>query len=203
MMDFFVRESRAVVDGPMAIVRYGTCGGLSEIALPGKVAIATGGSGYVVRNPNAFTHLYDAGAEHKNENPYFFFDTCPSDASLSDLIKKTLAEDLGDDSYVEGVNVTADSFYSSQGRQDCRFADDNHNLVEEIKRQYPNATSMEMETFIMLQLAKCSQIPIKATAAAIIIANRLTGNVLEGDVLQRIEEIGGRAVLHAISKIEF
>lgn len=203
MMDFFVRESRAVVDGPMAIVRYGTCGGLSELAIPGKIAVATGGSGYVVRNPNAFTHLYTADAQHKDEKPYFFFDTCPSDASLSELIKKTLIEDLGEDSFVEGVNVTADSFYSSQGRQDSRFIDNNHDLVQEIIQQYPHATSMEMETFVMLQLAKCSQVPIKATAAAIIIANRLNGNVVEGDILQRVEEMGGKAVLHAISKIEF
>lgn len=27
MMDFFVREVRAIVDGPIAIIRYGTCGG--------------------------------------------------------------------------------------------------------------------------------------------------------------------------------
>lgn len=26
MMDFFVREARAVVRGPMTIVRFGTCG---------------------------------------------------------------------------------------------------------------------------------------------------------------------------------
>lgn len=28
MMDFAVREVRAVVEGPMIMVRYGTCGGL-------------------------------------------------------------------------------------------------------------------------------------------------------------------------------
>ena len=39
MMDFFVRESRAVVKGPMAIIRYGTCGGLHPDAFPGTIVV--------------------------------------------------------------------------------------------------------------------------------------------------------------------
>jgi uridine phosphorylase len=30
MMDFFVREGRAIVQGDMIIIRYGTCGVLVE-----------------------------------------------------------------------------------------------------------------------------------------------------------------------------
>ena len=37
MMDFFVRESRAIVTGPMAMIRYGTCGGLTEYANAGVI----------------------------------------------------------------------------------------------------------------------------------------------------------------------
>jgi uridine phosphorylase len=202
MMDFFVRESRAIVDGPMAMIRYGTCGGLSEIAVPGKVAVASGGSGYVVRNPDAFTHLYEAGAEKKSSNPYFFFNVCPADATLSGLVTKSLTDSLGADSFVEGVNVTADSFYSSQGRLDDRFQDDNHTMVQDIVKHYPDAASMEMETFMLFNLAKSCHIPIRATAAAIVLANRLIGTVVEGDVLKNIEELGGKAVLHAVATVE-
>ena len=41
---------------------------------------------------------------------------------------------------------------------------------------------MEMESSMLLHLAKSCHIPIKATAAAIVIANRLPSKVVEGDV---------------------
>ena len=205
MMDFFVRESRAIVAGPMAMVRYGTCGGLSAQAEPGKIAVAAGGSGYVVRNPDAFTHTYCTEREKEKEKrePYFFFDVCPADAALTALVSQTLSTELGSDSFVEGVNVTADSFYSSQGRLDAAFEDDNAHMVDRIVAHYaPHALSMEMESFTLLHLAKCSRVPIKATAAAIVIANRLSSKVVEGDVLKHIETVGGRAVLHAVANVQ-
>jgi uridine phosphorylase len=67
MMDFFVREVRAVVDGPMAIIRYGTCGGLGPDALPGKVVCASGGASFVGRNYDYFVE----GAETKK--PYTMY----------------------------------------------------------------------------------------------------------------------------------
>ena len=33
MMDFFVREARAIVNGPMVIIRFGTCGGKSSYSV--------------------------------------------------------------------------------------------------------------------------------------------------------------------------
>lgn len=70
MMDFFVREIRAIVDGPMAIIRYGTCGGLGPEALPGTVVCATGGSSFVGRN---FDHFTSAGAS-QSQNAYVMYD---------------------------------------------------------------------------------------------------------------------------------
>ncbi len=54
MMDFFVRELRAVVSGPMAIIRLGTCGGLSLDAPAGSVVIASKGSVFVSRKWDEF-----------------------------------------------------------------------------------------------------------------------------------------------------
>ena len=56
MMDFFVREARAVVDGPMAIVRFGTCGGIVETAPEGTIVVASGGSSYISRNYDFFPY---------------------------------------------------------------------------------------------------------------------------------------------------
>lgn len=78
-MDFVVRESRAVVDGPMLIVRsvsltvatictllivcrlssmlhrrFGTCGGVKKDIVPGSVVVAGRGSVAVTRNPDAY-----------------------------------------------------------------------------------------------------------------------------------------------------
>ena len=36
MMDFMVRECRQIIDGPMLVVRYGTCGALSSYIPSGK-----------------------------------------------------------------------------------------------------------------------------------------------------------------------
>jgi hypothetical protein len=54
MMDFFVRELRAVVPGPMAIIRLGTCGGLSSDTPAGSVVIASGGSAFISRRWDDF-----------------------------------------------------------------------------------------------------------------------------------------------------
>jgi Phosphorylase superfamily len=43
-MDFVVRECRAVVDGQMAVVRLGTCGGVDSETRLGDVVVASKGS---------------------------------------------------------------------------------------------------------------------------------------------------------------
>jgi uridine phosphorylase len=66
MMDFFVREVRAVVDGPMAIIRFGTCGGLTDHSRAGIIVVATEGSSYISRN-------YDYFPTANESTPYFFY----------------------------------------------------------------------------------------------------------------------------------
>ena len=58
MMDFFVRESRAIVSSLMVMIRFGTCGGLSEVAVAGAVVVANEGSGFISRNPDSFHSCY-------------------------------------------------------------------------------------------------------------------------------------------------
>jgi uridine phosphorylase len=43
-MDFVVRESRAVIEGQMAVVRLGTCGALRPPAALGHVLVASAGA---------------------------------------------------------------------------------------------------------------------------------------------------------------
>ena len=43
----------------------------------------------------------------------------------------------------EGTNITADSFYSSQGRADPSFNDENGPLILEVLKKYPKAITMD------------------------------------------------------------
>ena len=132
MMDFFVRESRAVVQGRMAIVRYGTCGGISTDALPGSIVVASGGSGYVTRNADAFARFYDSavGKGGSDDTPrYCLSAVAPADAGLSEIVVAEMGKAVGKEVIIEGVDVTADSFYSSQGRKDANFTNENDKLI--------------------------------------------------------------------------
>lgn len=201
MMDFFVRESRAIVEGPMAMIRFGTCGGLSLEAKQGKIAVARD-AGYIMRNPDAFIHNYDGSAAPENSKPYHFHRAVPADDSLTDALVNQLSSTLSNDTVIQGTDITADSFYSSQGRIDDRFDDNNVGLIEQIKQYYPNAINMEMETYLLFHLAKCSRKPIKASAACMIVANRLTSEVADERDVDHLEEVGGRGVLEAIIAVD-
>mmetsp|Transcript_9702 Transcript_9702/g.16198 ORF Transcript_9702/g.16198 Transcript_9702/m.16198 type:complete len:303 (+) Transcript_9702:39-947(+) len=207
MMDFFVRETRAVVEGPMAIIRYGTCGGLTEAASAGSIVVATDGSGYISRNPDAFAACYSSGSASVSDSAdassstavdddtaapssssslaaqqapkYRLAQIAPANKELSELMISSLKEHIPDDVPIRtGANVTADSFYSSQGRLDPAFDDGNLDIADIVKAKYPTIQTMEMETFFLLHLAACCKVPIKAAAAAIVVANRPTGKVL-------------------------
>lgn len=54
MMDFVVRETRAVVDGPMAMLRYGTCGGVRDTPV-GTVVVASDGTVLIRREADIIT----------------------------------------------------------------------------------------------------------------------------------------------------
>eukprot|EP01034_Spumella_vulgaris_P024797 gene24797-31177_t len=202
-MDFFVRESRAVVEGPMAMVRFGTCGGLTSVAKEGTIVVASGGSGYITRNPDAFTHNYGESedASATRPAPYHLHKIAPASHDLSELITAKLTGGVGAEHTVQGTNVTAESFYSSQGRLDANFDDENTTIMDLIRTAYPAATTLEMETFMLLHLARCSKVSIKASAAAIVVANRPTGHVIDGTLLEHLESEGGRAILQAITTI--
>lgn len=192
MMDFFVRELRAVVDGPLAILRFGTCGGLSVDAPPGSVVCASHGAAFVTRNYDFFSDPRGAG------EPYQIHRISPADSTLSELYATKLRELIGAESVVEGVNVTADSFYSSQGRVDPKFDDHNEVLVRLIVDSVPNAKSMEMETYLLYHLANACKEKTFVSAAAIVLSNRHSGAVVDGTRVHFLEESGGKAALEAL-----
>jgi len=213
MMDLFVRETRAVTEGPLVICRFGTCGGISADAPPGCVVVASQGSAYVTRNPDAFAHRY-SGSVSENDGStarckasipiaeaYNFSQVCPADVQLSALVVRHIAEALGDQSVVPGTNVTAESFYSSQGRIYEKFEDHNDAVVAAVLDKYATAKTLEMETFILFHLARCCNDPIYASAAAIVVASRTSNTTITEDGLEKAESLGGKAVLKAVAQL--
>ncbi|CAG8463912.1 16838_t:CDS:2 [Dentiscutata erythropus] len=159
MMDFFVRETRAVIDGTMIIIRLGTCGSIGN-ANSGDVVISEG-SFAVTRNYNypIFENkkiIQDYETKTK-EQPYNISKVFYGDKEICSLIRKQLIiSGIPGSQIVQGLNATSDSFYSSQGRYDENFEDYNKGLIESIRTKYPEAESFEMETFMLYYLAKCS-----------------------------------------------
>ncbi|TYZ67649.1 hypothetical protein PybrP1_000840 [[Pythium] brassicae (nom. inval.)] len=224
-MDFVVRETRAIVDGPMAIIRFGTCGGIQQGVPPGSVVVSSQGSVSIVRNPDAFFADAAADAEH-----YRVSRVMPASAPLSMSVRATQQQSrtlearrdcksllsIMESREAEfqtlagkkvgvygGLNATACSFYSSQGRIDAAFDDRNERVVENLLAGHPELHSLEMETFHLLDLAQRSRGSIVATAAALVVANRQTGEVVDAQVLAAGEAFWGRAVLECIAKHEF
>lgn len=208
MMDFFVREARNVISGPMAVIRFGTCGGLSKEAAAGTVVVANEGAAYITRNVDGFVRYYANGDSNtgaiSHADAYNLSQVCPAHTGLSAILSKELTSKLGEDKVRFGVNVTGDSFYSSQGRVDGSFHDFNQELISNfVCSKIPNAASMEMETFNLYHLALCSaKEPIHASAAAIVVANRHSADVADGDTVNDLECQGGEAVLATLASFE-
>jgi len=147
-----------------------------------------------------FIDLYDGGEHVEGSSPYNKSKVVPADDALTRSLVAELTSALPG-KIGTGVNITAESFYSSQGRIDENFLDNNVGLIAEVTSYYANAKSMEMESFQLLHLARCSTAPIVAAAAAIVVANRCTADVVDGMTLHSLEVSGGRAILEALVKV--
>mmetsp|Transcript_1527 Transcript_1527/g.3721 ORF Transcript_1527/g.3721 Transcript_1527/m.3721 type:complete len:408 (-) Transcript_1527:162-1385(-) len=204
-MDFMVRESRAVVEGQMAVTRLGTCGILLPDVKVGSILVAAEGSVFVTRNPDAFdmpgaqegtVSLIEESIDMVATPHYLISRPVPASKSASALLVDKLA--AAGLSVFTGLNATACSFYSSQGRVDNAFMDCNGSLLAELRKKYPQACSLEMETFHLLDLARCSKGSIKVAAACIGLACRTTNDFLDLELLPDIERKAGQAVLEAL-----
>src|SRR4051794_24150580 len=116
MMDFFVREVRSVVDGQLAIVRFGSCGTIGKAKVGG--IIVQSGAFAVTRNYNYFSDPEEEQPAISVEKPYNFTKVFSADLELSKKVESQLLKTLDKEEIFTGLNATCDSFYSSQGRHD-------------------------------------------------------------------------------------
>jgi uridine phosphorylase len=164
VVDFFVRECRAVVEGEMIIVRLGSCGSLQPEYGIGTVVVPKASFG-ISRNYDYFHH--DTTADERRSGalePYLITKPLDADQEVHDALLAALEADKpknsaelfgGEEVKAAGdtVNASADSFYGSQGRIDPAFVDANANLIDVIRDRRPGVATLEMETFLLNHLA--------------------------------------------------
>lgn len=199
MMDFVIREIRAVVEGPMAAMRLGTCGIMNEKCTAGDVVVATGGSVFIQTN-------YDHIAEGDAQGAYTISKQVFPDPGLAKVIIENMKEIIGPDNVKEGGNCSADSFYGSEGRQDPNFNDLNEDLIDKLQEVFPDCCSLEMETFKLLSLGQSSSEDHKiySCGAAIGLIDRNRGQkVIEAKRQKELEDLGGLAILKALTEFDF
>lgn len=209
MVDFFIRETRAIVHGPMAIVRLGSCGAIDGKTKEGQVIVPDSAIA-INRNYDYFTGYAQRGCGD-GVLPYHISKIETADEELSRLMVKELAERVGADSVTVGLDINADSFYGSQGRTSDDFYDDNTTLMKAVRARYPNAASMEMEDHTLFHLSNCAKplqgfdasVPsIRAAAAMMVFFDRTTNQSITADRVKELEHIAGIAVLEAVTKVD-
>jgi len=151
-MDFFVREIRECIRGDIAIVRLGSCGALIDVPV-GTVVVPK--ASVTIRRNVDFDFV---NPENCEESAYHISKPVYADVTLAAEVCKALhvAKPPSSESAVLAgtVNASADSFYSSQGRQ-TSFPDHNADLIERLQASTENITTLEMETFHLYHLAAC------------------------------------------------
>lgn len=151
-MDFFVREVRECLSGDMAVVRLGSCGALVDAPV-GSVVIPRAS---VSINRNVDFDFTNPGK--CDEVAYRISKPVSADPTLHQEVHKALAAAKPAASkavILAGiVNASADSFYSSQGRQ-TSFQDHNSDLIEQLQTEIEDLATLEMETFHLYHLARC------------------------------------------------
>jgi len=213
MMDFFIRETRHVVKGPMAIIRFGSCGTIKDIET-GSIAVATGAF-MISRNYDYFTSTGQT-------IPYNITDVCDADKELQEILYKNLKSKCKDDNInvVKGLNGSADSFYSSQARYDSNFVDSNENLIEDIKKKHPECVTLEMETYGLFHLANCistthkkkgepklkkvksnNELEIKAAATTMVFANRVNNTFISSEKIPVLQDRMIKSILDSLIEI--
>jgi len=196
MMDFMVRETRVMVDGPMAYIRVGTCGSPSANVSLGDIVVVKE-SVYVQRNSDQFNYPVTGVPYYTRSRPV------PADADLSYSLHSFLSNEVEDKSEVHlGGDVTTDSFYSSQGRILNDFIDHNENVISDVMPE--NTLSIQMESFHLLDLALSSRPDRRLIAAAncLVIAQRFTDKFIDDDLKREREVLLGKAALEALVAVK-
>lgn len=184
-MDFFLREARAVTEGPMFVVRLGTCGSFDNEAAP-IASIITPSKGII------------QVSEQFGMGPQFYKSLLPNPALTQKIINNSMGIAIRETSH-----CSCDTFYFSQGKYSADFEDDNAGLQELMRAK--GVQTIDMETWYLFYLAaKCNSQrgPICAAAVAVPNANRVQKLFLtDAQEREACELAAGRVCLEALVQI--
>jgi uridine phosphorylase len=229
MMDFFIREVRAIVTGPLHIIRFGSCGSLGH-AQTGDMVVATNSVSchrnydYFLDHPmeqeqDTQTVLASMGAKtgaseadaayaaqmRSGKGPYVVTRPVAADADLTQALTEALKCHVPQQVNVhQGLDITADSFYGSQARQDRSFHDANSALFTFLTQTFPTAECLQMETFGLLHLAKVArplapETPsIRAAACAMVFAHRVNNTWIDPKLVEILKDKCAKAIMDAL-----
>lgn len=211
-MDFFVREVREIVNGPLVIIRVGSCGTIADGHI-GMLAIPDEGAFMVQRNYDYPFSLPSKDLETLKdlanisdglEQPYRISRLHHPHKKLSEALVREACIQVGRDNILCGINASSDSFYSSQGRPNDSFLDKNDDLISNLLGR--GVKTFEMETGQLFHLASCvknQERAIYAAAIHIILADRRRNEFLS-DLEQRtrLDRMAACVALEALISIE-
>lgn len=189
MIDLLVVQISSIVDGPISIIRFGTCGSLAEDVSIGCYAVTNKVYG-VTQSYENYDFPY-----HISKRP------CKMDKDLTNLIMNIFHEDLSEYKTVLGTTFSADTFYGSQGRIDDSFVNNNENLIKTILETDKDATNFEMEAFVFAFLAEnFPEARLKVGAVCITLAERKNGLFLSNEEKYLMEEKAAKVLLKTITQ---
>ncbi|PRQ74168.1 Nucleoside phosphorylase domain-containing protein, partial [Rhodotorula toruloides] len=204
MVDFFVREIRAVVSGDITIIRFGSCGSLDPTLRVGSIGVPE----RAVQISTNYAHWH---AKKGEEVPGYLVSPPVRLLSLPSSIEvlfSTLSTTVSSPTCKVRslpLHASADTFYSSQGRLDPNFQDDNADLLDSLLARYPACASLEMETAHLLHLSQISHPPspsstarIRSAACHMVFADRTGGEFISREVVEGLERVVGGACLEAL-----
>jgi len=186
MMDFLIREGRHIVNGPMCVIRLGTCGTPKDGIPLGAVVVADQSA------------CLQTNYDMDDTLPYRISKFVPGDPVICHQLTEALKSNIMGFQVIEGNDLTTDFFYSSQGRSDPNFNDKNEQLLDYITKNYPAVSSIQMETFQLFKLAAICNKPIHAGACAIVLGQRTTNKVIDNDSKHALEKMAGKACLEVL-----
>jgi uridine phosphorylase len=182
MIDFSIREIRHLF-GPkekLFMIRLGTCGSPQHNIGLGTVVV-NDSSIFISRNPDAFRKVSTQGKIPEVQTAYRLSLPCKSNENLTQLLYENMKKIIGEQHVIVGLNATADSFYSSQGRRSTFFVDSNEELIDYVISKY-QVCSLEMESFHLFDMADCSLGSICATSAELVLAQRRTNEFIDPEL---------------------
>ncbi|OAV99255.1 hypothetical protein PTTG_25327 [Puccinia triticina 1-1 BBBD Race 1] len=225
MMDFFVREVRAVVTGDLIIIRLGSCGTLVPEIPVGRVVVCTS-SLAISTNYDCFQPSDEKMEKDQSSpggsmcKPYNTTRPIGCDQKLHDALTENLEKTVDKGLLLSGaVNSSADTFYAGQGRLDSNFMDHNQDLLDSLSKCKPSPVTLEMETTHLFHLASINQHKsnkpaekpksdpssfsqgkgrIRVAAAHITFAGRISGDFIQPKDVEKLEFQAGKGCLETL-----